>query len=231
MSRGHRIVGPLATPQFERHWVFTTIAVISVVLSIASAAVSYMQQQQAAEANARNQKAQMDAQDAAIKENAALANRAYMEKSKALQDRQSEMDAAAVAEEQDVSLQAAQARSTAVTAAGEAGVSGLSVNALLDDYTGQEARFRFQSRTNLEGQRSQTERELEGAQMEGQGRVQSMKPYQLQPVQYPSLLGAGLRIGAAAAQGYRSYSKDRPQTPQTPNNGGSRYYGDSQEFR
>ena len=65
---------------------------------------------------------------------------------------------------------------------GQAGVSGMSVNALLDDFTRQEADYRFQSRTNLEGQRDQTRREMEGAQIQGQGRTESMKPYQAQLV-------------------------------------------------
>jgi hypothetical protein len=38
---------------------------------------------------------------------------------------------------------AAEARATARTAAGEAGVAGLSVEALLNDFTAQEGRYRY----------------------------------------------------------------------------------------
>jgi hypothetical protein len=217
-ERGHRVVGPLAQPDLSRHWVATTTAIImtvvSIAMSIAAAAAQYMQQQAAAEANHKNQVAMMRAQDEAIRQNAALANRDYMNQTKALQDKQAQEDAAAGQRESDVSVQAAQARSTAQTAAGEAGVGGLSVNALMDDFTRQEADYRTQSRTNLEGLRDQTSRELEAAQIQGQGRTESMKPYQPTPIQYPSLVGAALRVGGESAGALSSYyGKQTPQTP------------------
>jgi hypothetical protein len=193
---------------------------VSVAMSIAAAAVQYMQAQAAAEADAKNQAAMMRAQDDAIRQNAALANRAYMNETKALQERQSQEDIAASQREGDVSVQAAQARSTAATAAGEAGVSGLSVNALLDDFTRQEADYRFQSRTGLEGMRDQTRREMEAAQIQGQGRTESMKPYQMKPIQYPSLVGAAMRVGADSAGALGSaYNRSRV-TPELPKNAG-----------
>jgi hypothetical protein len=203
----------------EKPWAATTIAIVmtivSVVMSIAAAAVQYYQAQQAAEAQRRNQEAMMRAQDAAIAQNAALANKAYMEETKALQERQRQSDEAAVIKEQDVAVAAGQARSTALAAAGEAGVSGLSVNALMDDFTRQEVDYRFQSRTQLGYERDQTQREMQAAQIQGEGRVQSMKPYQAQPVQYPSLLGAALRVGADVGGQAMNYYQKRPQTPTT----------------
>lgn len=219
-TRGHRIVGPITQPRLERHFFGTATALIttaiSIAMSIAAAAVQYVQQQKAAETNARNQKAMMDAQDEAIRQNAALANRQFMEQSKALQERQAEADQAAVAKEIDVSKQGAAARSTAATAAGEAGVAGLSVQALYDDYSGQEANYRFQSRTELENTRSQTERELLGARDTAEGRINSMKPYQAKPVDYPSLLGAALRVGGDAAGTIAKRYTPTPQTPSVP---------------
>lgn len=205
-------------PAISGGWAFSTATLIamaiSVALSIAAAAVQYMQQQAQAEAASKNQAAQMKAQDAAIAQNAALANRAYMEDTKALQERQRQSDEATAAREQGVSIQAAQARSTALTAAGESGVSGLSVNALMDDFTRQEVDYRFQSRTNLGYEHTQTEAELEAKQITAEGRTQSMKPYQAQPVQYPSLMGAALRVGADTFGAYQKYKS--PQVPSTP---------------
>lgn len=215
--RGHRIVGPVEQHGVERHYALTTIAivttVISVVMSIAAAAVQYTQAQQAAEAQARNQEAMMKAQDEAIAQNAALANRAYMDETKALQERQRQADEQARIRETGVSTQAAQARSTALVAAGESGVHGLSVNALMDDFTRQEVDYRFQSQTQLGYERDQTNREIGGAQMKAEGRTQSMKPYQAQPVQYPSLLGAGLRVGADITGQVGSRMRATPETP------------------
>ena len=113
-------------------------------------------------------------------------------------------------------MDAAQARSTALTAAGEAGVSGLSVSALMDDFTRQEVQYRFQTSTQLESERDQTNAEIGNAQATAEGRTQSLKPYQAQPVQYPSLLGAGLRVGAdVAGQAYSAY-RSTPSTPGAP---------------
>jgi hypothetical protein len=193
---------------------------ISVAMAIASAAMQYMQAQAAAEADARNQAAMQRAQDDAIRQNAALANRAYMNETKALQDKQSQEDIAASQREGDVSVQAAQARSTAATAAGEAGVSGLSVNALLDDFTRQEADYRFQSRTGLEGMRDQTVREMEAAQIQGQGRTESMKPYQMKPIAYPSLVGAAMRVGADSVGALGSAYNRSANMPKVPSGGG-----------
>lgn len=207
------------------------ITVVSIALSIAAAAVQYMQAQQAAkqqqenqqramEVNARNQEAQMRAQEAAIAANAALANRNYMEQTKALQERQRQSDEVAANKQQDVAVAGAQARSTALTAAGEAGVSGLSVNALLDDFTRQEVDYRFQSSTQLGYEHDQTQNDIEAAQITAEGRTQSMKPYQYQeqsynPVQFPSLLGAGLRLGADVGSRALSAYNKKPSTPET----------------
>ena len=84
-------------------------------------------------------------------------------------------------------------------ATGEAGVEGLSVNALLSDYQKQEVDYRFQSSTQVDNQRNQTEAELKSAQTEAEGRVDSVKPFQTKPVDYPSLLGAALRVGSDTA--------------------------------
>ncbi len=114
------------------------IMAVSIALSIASAAVSYQQQQQAAENQARTQKQMVEAQNETIRQNSALANAAFINDTKQLQNRQAEEAAAAAAREHGVQIEATKTGSTAATAAGEAGVSGLSVNALLTDYTRQE---------------------------------------------------------------------------------------------
>jgi hypothetical protein len=229
--RGHRIVGPISTPDPERHWAATTIAIVativSIVMSIAAAAVQYMQQQAAAEAAAKNQDAMMKAQDAAIAQNAALANRAYMDETKALQERQRQSEEQAIVREQGVSVEAAKARSTALTAAGESGVSGMSVNMLMDDFTRQEVDYRFQSQTQVGYERDQTQRELENAQLRAEGRTVTMKPYQAQPVQYPSLLGAGLRVGAEVGGKVVGAYSGTPKVPaysDTSSGLGSSYY-------
>jgi len=191
----------------------TVILLISLAISIAAASATYVAQQQAAENQARSQRQMVEAQNETIRQNSALANAAYINDTKQLQNRQAEEAAAAAAREHGVQIEAAKTVSTATTAAGEAGVSGLSVNALLTDYTRQEVDYRFQSQTQLENQRNQTEAELRGAEMQAQGRVSSVKPYIAQPVSYPSLMGAALRVGADSFSAYNDYTKKIPTVP------------------
>lgn len=179
-------------------------AIIAIVVAIASAVVTYQQQQAAAEAQARFQTDLMRAQEETIKQNAALANEAYMNQTKALQERQRQADERSAQAEQQVAREAQAARSTAMVAAGEAGVAGLSVTALLDDFSAQEARFRLASETNLDYERRQTELDIAGLRGEAEGRINQMKPYKPEPVQYPSLAGAALRAGSDTLSIYNS---------------------------
>jgi len=151
-----------------------------------------------------------------------------MDETKALQERQRQSDEASYVREHGVSVQAAQARSTALVAAGEAGVSGLSVNALMDDFTRQEVDYRFQSQTQLGYEREQTAREIGGAQTKAEGRTQRMQPFQGQElvgkhIEYPSLLGAGLRVAASVGSDLSSRGRTTPQVP--PAGGGGYNWG------
>jgi hypothetical protein len=207
------------TPVAHKPWAATTIAIISIIVSVtiavASAAVQYQQAQAAAEQQARQQKAMMAEQDRVIAQNAALANRSYMDQTKQTQERQRQADEVAAMKEMGVAKDAAEARSAAVVAAGEAGVSGMAVQALLSDFTRQEADYRMQSRVQLGYEHAQTEAELRGLQAQAEGRIQSEKSYQPKPTDYPSKLGLGLQIGGAIGQGAYSYYSQRPATPTT----------------
>ena len=226
---GH--VSPIK-PVKTQPWAFLTtavvISIISIAVSVASAAVAYQQAQQNAQNQARTQKEMVEAQNETIRQNSALANAAYINDTKQLQNRQQEEAAAAYAREHGVQLEAEKTTARAITAAGEAGVSGLSVSALIDDYTRQEVDYRFQSQTQLENQRKQTESQLRGEQIQGQGRVDSVKPYMPQPVSYPSLLGAALRVGSDAAGAYASA---RTSTPTVPESGGATSYSTSSGYQ
>jgi hypothetical protein len=95
---------------------------------------------------------------------------------------------------------AAEARATARTSSGQAGVSGLSVDSLLADFYHQEASYRFATDTNLGYFQEQTRRDLEGIRAGTESRVNSLRP---EPV--PGYLGAGLRIGARSVQAFDEY--------------------------
>lgn len=108
-----------------------------------------------------------------------------------------EVEAASVQAQQN-QIEAAKAKATALTAAGESGVSGLSVDALLRDLYGQEARFNSGVAVNLENTAESIETSAENVRREGKSQVNS-----LPAIDRPNYLGAGLRI-AEAGLGFSS---------------------------
>lgn len=186
----------------------TIIASVSAALALGSGVTSAIgASQQASRYNAyQQQQAQM--QESVRQRNAALANQ---------QARlQQEADLARFAEEQDANAQqklatsqeARQARATTLTTAGEANVSGLSVEALLADVYRQEANNFSTLDNNLLFKRNQLSRSLEASTIRAENTANSVGSYipQFQPG--PSLIGSTLSIGAntlnAGLSGYQA---------------------------
>lgn len=108
----------------------------------------------------------------------------------------------AVQQTNEAQLDGMRARGTAEAASGEAGVSGLSVDALMRDIFGQEQRFNESVNINLERQRTQLGREGQAIHKQGQNVVNSMpRP------QKPSLLATGLRAGTSVVGAYQDNFK------------------------
>lgn len=97
---------------------------------------------------------------------------------KSVQERQ-----AASQKKFDTSLDALKARSTAWTAAGEAGVTGLSVDALVGDYFAAEGRQRQAIDTNNQMTQANIRAEMDSAQATAQNRINSV-----QQARSPSML-------------------------------------------
>ncbi|CAA2141610.1 hypothetical protein [Hyphomicrobium sp. ghe19] len=158
-------------------------------LSAASAVVGYMgQQQQYAAAAAQKSENDRAAADAAR-------NR-YESISKSLSSEQKK----ASSESMDAQTEALKARSKARVAAGEAGVSGLSVDALLSDFSNQEERYLGRIDQNYQTTRAAYQDERTGAYDTARARINSMAT----PVK-PSFAGAALRIGQAGVDSYSQY--------------------------
>jgi len=125
----------------------------------------------------------------------------------ALAQRRQEERAKAAQAINEVARDAVMARGAARVAAGEAGVGGGSVDALLSDFSRQE--LEYQSSV-LHGQRlneAQFEREGEAIQSQTYGRIVSTLAV---PAQKPNLFGLLLGIGGSALQGFddaTSYNK------------------------
>jgi hypothetical protein len=115
-----------------------------------------------------------------------------------------EMDAAA-AEKFDTSLDARKAVATQKVAAGESGVSGLSIEGLLRDFAGTKARHHDRVDQNLDWTLGQLEAEKRGQAFQTVDRINS--------VQRPSFAGLGLKIAGAGFDSVSSYRATKAATP------------------
>jgi len=120
----------------------------------------------------------------------------------ALNDMQ--LDAQAGVDIQQSNTEAAQAMATARVASGEAGVAGLSVDALLADLSGQSANYRDNTTYNLATQKGQNDMTRKGIRSTAQNRIISTRP---KPVANPDYVGAALRVGSDSLRAYGTYEK------------------------
>lgn len=164
--------------------------IVSIGLSLVGGVMQYSAQAGAAAASQK----WAQQQQTLINENAA---RTYQ----TLDERQRQEHTVASQQIQDVRSQAAQARATALVAAGESGVSGVSVNALLRDFTMRENTFVDRTKQGYEWTTAQIMREKDAVKRGAQSQINDT---QSQVVQAPSFLDAGLRI---LTDGYGQYTQ------------------------
>ncbi len=208
-------------------WATTTIlAIAAIAVTVASTAASMYVADQQADTQAAFQKAAVEQRDREIEENYRLSIASMHDAHKAMQARMGQEGEYAAGQEQQNAIAAAEARGTARTAAGEAGVAGLSVNSLLDDFMSQESRFRYGSRRNLEIATDNLEGEMVGARATAQGRSNSIPRLAKEPINRPGYLGAALRIGGDALGAYSKYRTPKTDTPSDASGVGKYRYGD-----
>lgn len=135
----------------------------------------------------------MAEQNAANARQAAVATYAFQ------QNRISQERAAAVQQQTENSIKTMKAVSNANVAAGEAGVNGLSVDALMGDFLAQGARANNVVDQNYQMQRDYLVGEMESTRAKTQSQINS--------VPQPSLLNLGLNIATAGVSGAASYQK------------------------
>lgn len=185
---------------------------LAIVSSVASGITSYVGQQQQANAQAAYQAQLMQARNQEIMENSRLAQESYLRQVQQLNLRQTQEDEKASQEIQQTQIEAAQARARTRVAAGEAGISGLSVDSLFRDFYMQEDIFKESVRRNREFGRLQSQEDAKGFRAQAEGRIASIRPYVPEPIVRPSFLGAALQIatdtaarGAGLADQYDRY--------------------------
>lgn len=162
-------------------------------LTVASTAVGFIgQQQQAAAQEAANNQAR----------NLAIQNQQLQ--IRALQNQEDEEARRASEALFDNQRQAEARKATAMVSAGEAGVSGLSVDALLGDLDRQVAENKQDIIQTVDFGQRQRQLDREGVGINAQSQVN-----QLPPVQFPSIFGAAIDAGVS---GYRTRQQQKRLT-------------------
>ncbi|WP_313196208.1 hypothetical protein [Shinella zoogloeoides] len=168
-----------------------TIAVASFGIGAVQTVVGYMGEQSAAKQ-----------QNEMVRENQRNANLNAAREYTDVQTRQIQEEDAAAVQKQDVAREARAARATTMAAAGEAGVSGLSVDALLADVYGKEATAKDRISQNTGFTTQNLTRELDGVKAKAQDRINSM-PW----ASGPSPFAAALKIGGLGLNSYSNFKK------------------------
>ena len=154
---------------------------IPLALSITSTVAGVYGQQQEAKA----QQAYNDQQA----KNAMAAYRANLEQTNL---KQSQEHAAATQKVNENNRAAEAAKATALVSAGESGISGLSVDALLANLSGEQARYNESVNQNYENASMAIDNERTNAQVNAASQINSLKT-----PKSPDYLGAALKIGQA----------------------------------
>jgi hypothetical protein len=146
--------------------------------------------------------AEAKTQNALADNNRIEANRAATDQYASIQERMLQEKAAAGQELEQTNRDAAQARGTARTTTGEAGVSGITVDGLIADYNAQQGRFERTNEQNLAMTQNQLRDQLSGVKANTEGRINSV-----QRVAKPSFAPYAIGIAASGLDAYNGKLK------------------------
>ncbi len=170
-----------------------TLAVSSFAIGAAQTVAGYI---------GESQQAKM--QNQMVRENQKAANANLVREYADTQKRQIQEEDAASVQKQDIAREARAARATSMVAAGEAGVSGLSVDALIADVYGKEATAKDRISQNTGFTVDNLKSEMNGFKAKAQDRINSI-PW----ANGPSPFAAALKIGGSALGSYSNYQKGK----------------------
>ena len=134
-----------------------------------------------------------DEQQRQAKRNEESSNAAYLSDARQLNLRQRQEEEAESQRGQEADIQAMRDVAKAKTAAGESGVAGLSVDALMSDIMRQNMFDDTKASSNLSATKAQIAEQKKGAEASRQSRINQ--------VPYPSFAANALQIGGAAYEG------------------------------
>ena len=143
-------------------------------------------------AGVEGQRQQAKAQNAYNEQQAKNAMEAYRANLEQTNLMQSQEHAAATQKVNENNRAAEAAKATARVSAGESGISGLSVDTLLADLSGEQARYNESVNQNYQNASMALDNQRTNAQVNAASQINSLKT-----PQSPDYLGAALRIGQA----------------------------------
>ena len=145
------------------------------------------------------QRQQAEAQAQAQANASAAERQRYLQEVSSMRIQQGQEEVAAAQKVNESARKAREARSTARVSAGEAGVAGLSVDALINDLTREEAEYSFATQQQLQMNDVGRDMQLQNA---GLGFTNNMLRIN-RPIEQPDYLGAAL---SGAQTGMSTYS-------------------------
>lgn len=110
---------------------------------------------------------------------------------------------------QDARTASLQAQSTAAVSAAEGGVGGLSIGALLGDYSKQYSRHRYSMLTNNSFLDTRANQNMTAYGIEYQNRANSIQPFVPSPVEQPNYIGFGLQAAGGVMGAYQGYKTNQ----------------------
>ncbi len=171
---------------------------VSITMAV-TAALGLAQQAAQSKEDQRYQNKLTLQRDQKIAVNTTLANRAAADEQKQVNNQVVNNDVAASQKLQATQTDALQATAKATVAKGEAGVSGVSVNDLMADYSRTEAVFIDSVKGNQDVFTQGAEARKLNIDFKRRGRIASVQPYIQQPVKGPDWAGAIGKVGTAYA--------------------------------
>ena len=181
--------------------------VLPLLLPLASFAIGavgqvmgFMNQQSAANAQQEYQRRLMDQQ----RQLADLETRKYIQEAEAARFKEAQEKESQNREIYSIAQESRAAQSRALTAAGEAGVSGASVDAILADFGRQEANYAAAIRRQGFYTEAATTRSIENARLGTQYNVAALQT-PMPPIQRPNIWATALQIGKEGLESYGQY--------------------------
>jgi len=170
----------------------TALALTSLALGATSAGTSFAAQS----AQAKAQKSQQE-------QLSELEKQRYLTEASQVRQKQALEAEASALEQSKIQKEGRRQQATARTAAGEAGVTGLSVDTLLNEYAAQEASLRSQANRQQQLNERYTEQSLEASRLGSQFNLARIN----EPISRPNALTLALGIGSAGLDAARTYKE------------------------